>query len=67
MIAMAHVMIRENLQDRAFLDTYTGGFEQFRDYVLGREDGLPKTPAWAEAITSVPQAIIEGWHGTMPR
>ncbi len=58
MAAMAHVMITENLHDQAFLDKYTVGFDTYRDYVLGREDGRAKTPAWAEAITGVPAAQI---------
>ena len=60
LIAMAHVIIKENLQDQRFLDTCTVGFGQFKHYVLGLEDGIPKTPAWAEAITGVPAATIEG-------
>jgi anaerobic dimethyl sulfoxide reductase subunit A len=59
LIAMAYVMIRENLHDQTFLDTYTMGFDQFRDYVLGKEDGIPKTPAWAEGITGVSAHVIE--------
>ncbi len=59
MAAMAHVMIKENLQDQQFLDSYTVGFDQFKDYVMGVEDNLPKTPEWAEAITGVPAEIIE--------
>jgi anaerobic dimethyl sulfoxide reductase subunit A len=59
LIAMAHVMITENLQDQRFLDTYTVGFDKFRDYVLGIQDGIPKTPIWAEAISSVPAATTE--------
>jgi len=58
LIAMAYVMITENLQDQAFLDKYTVGFDEFRGYVLGKEDGVPKTPSWAEAITGVPAATI---------
>lgn len=58
-IAMAYVMIKDNLQDQKFLDTYTVGFDKFKDYVLGKEDGVPKTPAWAEAITEVPASVIE--------
>ncbi|MBI2533784.1 MAG: molybdopterin-dependent oxidoreductase [Deltaproteobacteria bacterium] len=77
MAAMAHVMIIEGLHDRAFLDKYTVGFDAFRSYVLGREDGVPKTPVWAEAITGVsrdtivqvarkyastkPAALMAGW------
>ncbi|MFC1964064.1 molybdopterin-dependent oxidoreductase [Chloroflexota bacterium] len=59
MVAMAYVIIRENLHDRKFLDTYTIGFDRFRDYVMGGEDGISKTPAWAESITGVPAAKIE--------
>lgn len=58
LIAMAHVMISEGLQDQRFLDAYSIGFDRFRDYVMGLEDGLPKTPAWAEDITGVPAATI---------
>jgi anaerobic dimethyl sulfoxide reductase subunit A len=58
LIAMAHVMVTENLHDQAFLDKHTVGFDQYRDYLLGREDGVPKTPAWAEDITGVPAETI---------
>ncbi|MBI2830727.1 MAG: molybdopterin-dependent oxidoreductase [Chloroflexi bacterium] len=59
-IAMAYVMLKENLYDRKFIDTYTIGFDRFKDYVMGKEDGVPKTPQWAEVITGVPAAAIEG-------
>jgi len=59
LMAMAYVMIIERLYDEKFLDTYTLGFDRFRDYVLGMEDGVPKTPAWAEVITGVPATTIE--------
>jgi anaerobic dimethyl sulfoxide reductase subunit A len=58
MIAMAYVIITENLQNQAFLDKYTIGFDRFKDYVLGKEDGIPKTPEWAERITGVAAATI---------
>ena len=58
MIAMANVMIHENLHDQAFLDRYTVGFDRFRDYALGDEDGVEKTPQWAEAICGVPAQRI---------
>ncbi|MFC1823515.1 molybdopterin-dependent oxidoreductase [Thermodesulfobacteriota bacterium] len=59
MAAMAHVMVKENLQDKQFLETYTVGFDKFKDYVMGVEDNQPKTPAWAASITGVPAEIIE--------
>jgi anaerobic dimethyl sulfoxide reductase subunit A len=59
LIAMAYVMLEHGLYDQSFLDTYTIGFEKFRDYVLGSEDGISKTPIWAEKITGVPSSTIE--------
>ena len=58
LIAMAYVIITENLQDQPFIDKYTVGFDKYKDYVLGKEDGIPKTPQWAEAITTVPAEVI---------
>ena len=59
LVAMAHVIIEENLQDQNFLDRYTLGFDKFKDYVLGVDDGVPKTPDWAETITGVLADTIE--------
>ncbi|MBI2855016.1 MAG: molybdopterin-dependent oxidoreductase [Chloroflexi bacterium] len=60
MAGMAHVMITENLHDLAYIRKYTYGFEEYADYVLGHEDGIPKTPQWAEKITGVPASITTG-------
>ena len=59
LIAMAQVIISTHLQDQNFIDTYTIGFDQYKDYVMGIDDGIPKTPLWAETITGVPAATIE--------
>jgi len=59
LIAMAFVMMREETYDRSFIESYTVGFEKFRDYVLGQEDGIAKTPRWAEEITGVAAQTIE--------
>lgn len=67
MVAMAYIMIRDGLQDQAFLDKYTLGFDKFKEYVMGQEDGIPKTPEWASKITGVPAAKIErlaNWYAT---
>jgi anaerobic dimethyl sulfoxide reductase subunit A len=70
MSAMAYVMITEGLVDEGFIRTHCLGFdarqmpkgcegaESYSDYILGRADGVTKTPAWAEAITAVPAATI---------
>ncbi|MGW8321043.1 MAG: molybdopterin-containing oxidoreductase family protein, partial [Thermodesulfobacteriota bacterium] len=54
LIAMAYVMIEEDLHDQVFLDRFAVGFDRFKAYALGREDGVPKSPGWAEQITGVP-------------
>jgi anaerobic dimethyl sulfoxide reductase subunit A len=70
MVAMANVMIRENLQDQPFLDKYTVGFDQFKNYVLGQQDGVDKTPRWAAAICGVDAdtiiSLAREYAGTRP-
>jgi anaerobic dimethyl sulfoxide reductase subunit A len=56
--AMAYVMQTEGLADEGFIATNTTGYHRYRDYMLGIDDGTPKTPAWAEAITGVAAATI---------
>jgi anaerobic dimethyl sulfoxide reductase subunit A len=56
--AMAYVIITEGLTDREFLEKYTLGFDRYQEYILGKEDGEPKTPLWAEPITKVPAKVI---------
>lgn len=65
LLAMAYHMIENNLHNQEFLDTYTIGFDaehmpegadpknNFKDYVMGKLDGQPKTPEWASEICGV--------------
>jgi biotin/methionine sulfoxide reductase len=50
MLALAHVLATENLLDRAFLATYCTGYDTFERYLLGMEDGTPKSPEWAAPL-----------------
>jgi len=60
MLGLAHVLVSEKLHDREFLDRYTVGYERFEDYLLGRADGVEKTPRWASEICGIPVDSIEG-------
>jgi thiosulfate reductase/polysulfide reductase chain A len=53
-LAMAHVMIEENLHDAAFCDAYCEGFNGFRDHL--RDKGY--TAEWAAEITGIPAETI---------
>ena len=70
MVAMANVMVRENRVDQPFLDKYTVGFDKFKAYVLGQEDGAEKTPQWAAEICGVDANTIarlaREYAGTKP-
>ena len=54
MLALAHVLATEGLADRDFLDTYCTGYDRFERYLLGADDGVPKSPQWASAICGLP-------------
>lgn len=56
--AIAYVWITEDTFDKEYVATRTSGFDNWRDYILGREDSVPKTPEWAEHITGVKAAVI---------
>lgn len=53
MLALAWVLITGHLHDVEFLSTRCVGYERLEAYLLGSEDGVPKTPEWAEGITGV--------------
>jgi biotin/methionine sulfoxide reductase len=54
MLALAYVLATESLADRAFLSTYCTGYELFERYLLGVDDGVPKSPQWASEICGLP-------------
>lgn len=57
-MAIAWVWFQEDTYDHEYVETRTYGIEQFREYVLGAEDGVPKTPEWAEKETLIPARRI---------
>jgi biotin/methionine sulfoxide reductase len=58
MLGMAHTLVTENRYDAAFLSRYCIGFETFRSYLLGENDGIAKDAEWSAGITGVPAATI---------
>jgi molybdopterin guanine dinucleotide-containing S/N-oxide reductase-like protein len=58
-LAIAYMWITEGSYDQEYLNTHAVGFEKFQEYILGSEDGTPKTPKWAADITGVPSYTIK--------
>lgn len=59
MMGMMHYLYTSKKYDKAFIEKYTFGFDKFLNYLLGKEDGVAKTPEWASAISTVPVAKIK--------
>ncbi len=51
-LAMIHVLIKEELYDKEFVEKWTIGFKELKDHVTSF------TPEWAETITWIPAADI---------
>ena len=64
-LAIMHVWITEGTYDKEYVETHTVGFDKMKAYVLGEEDGVPKTPAWAAPKCGVPawtiKALARDW------
>ncbi len=58
MLGMAYALQEAGLEDKEFLEEYTTGYDKFLPYLLGKTDGTPKTPEWAESICQVKAAKI---------
>jgi trimethylamine-N-oxide reductase (cytochrome c) len=57
-LAIAYVWINEGLYDKWFVENRTHGFDVWKTYILGEEDGIPKTPEWQEDETGVKAKIV---------
>ena len=64
-LAIMYVWITEDLYDKDYVSERTTGFEEWRRYVLGEQDGQPKTPEWQAPETGVPayrlRALARAW------
>jgi anaerobic dimethyl sulfoxide reductase subunit A len=66
LIAMAYLIVSENLHDQTYCDQHVLGLDEgpvppgasYKSYLLGLTDGQPKTPEWAAAITGIPSETI---------
>jgi len=58
-MAIAYVWIDEDTYDKDYIANRTIGFDQFKRYIMGEDDGVPKTPKWAEELSGVSASTIK--------
>ena len=58
-LAIAYQWFKDGTYHKEYLETHAYGVDKFEDYVMGKEDGVPKTPEWASPIAGVPSRIIK--------
>ena len=56
---IAYIWITEGTYDKEYVATRTHGFERWTEYILGKEDGIPKDAKWAENETGIPEREIK--------
>jgi trimethylamine-N-oxide reductase (cytochrome c) len=57
--AIIYTWIEEGTYDKDYIATHTVGFDKIEDYIMGKEDGVPKTPAWASPRCGIPEWTIK--------
>lgn len=67
--AIAYTWITEGIYDQEYVATHVHGFEYIEKHALGQdEDGIVKTPEWAEQLCGVPartiKALARAWAAT---
>lgn len=64
-LAIIYMWITEETYDKEYVKTHTVGFDKVKAYVLGEEDGIPKTPRWASEKCGIPpwtiKALARDW------
>ena len=59
LLGIMHTLHAENLHDADFLKSYTTGWPQVEEYLLGKKDGTAKTAEWASSTCGVPANQIK--------
>ena len=58
MLALMHELIAAGMENKSFLDKYTFGFDELKNYILGLTDGVEKNAEWAEKETGIQASVI---------
>ena len=59
-LAITYQWFKDGTYDKEYLKTHAIGVEAYEAYVMGEEDGVPKTPEWAATKCGVPSRDHQG-------
>jgi len=62
-MAIMYEWVVNGQYDKDYVARKTVGFDEWRDYLLGVTDGVPKTPEWQERETGVPAKDVRSLAG----
>jgi trimethylamine-N-oxide reductase (cytochrome c) len=57
-LSIMNVWISEDLYDKEYVAERTTGFDEWKAYVTGEEDGVPKTPEWQQEETGIDPKVV---------
>ena len=60
-LAIIYTWLKEGTYDKAYVKTHALGMDKVEAYVMGEEDGVPKTPEWASGKCGVPEWTIKAF------
>lgn len=64
-LSIMYVWLTEELYDKEYVAERTTGFDEWSEYLLGKDDQVPKTPEWQESETGIParkaRALARSW------
>ncbi len=58
-LAIIYIWLKEGSYNKEYVKTHTVGMEKVAAYIMGEEDGVAKTPAWAAKKCGVPPWTIK--------
>jgi trimethylamine-N-oxide reductase (cytochrome c) len=58
-LSIIYVWLKEGTWEKEYIETHAVGMDKIQDYVLGKVDGIPKTPEWASEKCGVPEWTIK--------
>ncbi|ADG93229.1 molybdopterin guanine dinucleotide-containing S/N-oxide reductase [Arcobacter nitrofigilis DSM 7299] len=59
MMGMVHTLLEAKKYNADFLADYTEGFDKFKEYIYGKDDGIVKNVQWASKICGVDEKTIK--------